>query len=336
MAGPGPGWQAAVLVTSRTTTFRRLGPADLADVTALLAASDVAVLGRTDFTDEEIAADLRRTDLEAYGWYDGDGVLAGYGWVHRVDVTDKVQIDAYVHPAHDGRLGLRVLEHLEARAGELVREVGHEAVVFDIGVYRQDERTRAWMVERGFEAATLFTRMRIDLDGPVEVVDPAMVSVRRSEGREEDLRAAHRISEDAFVEHYGHVSTSYETWLERLTERGADWADIWLAELDGDPVGVLVGTRQFVEDDNGGYVRTLGTLPSARGLGVGKALLRAYFAAAQRAGREAVLLHVDVANVTGALRLYESVGMRPVLEIDAWTKRVPVADPDLVDSDTPA
>ena len=33
-----------------------------------------------------------------------------------------------------------------------------------------------------------------------------------------------------------------------------------------------------------------------------------------------MLLHVDVANVTSALRLYESVGMRPVLEIDAWAK----------------
>jgi hypothetical protein len=33
-----------------------------------------------------------------------------------------------------------------------------------------------------------------------------------------------------------------------------------------------------------------------------------------------VLLHVDVANVTGALRVYESVGMRAVLEIDAWAK----------------
>ena len=56
-----------------------------------------------------------------------------------------------------------------------------------------------------------------------------------------------------------------------------------------------------------------------------------YFDECQRAGRVAVLLHVDVANVTGALRLYESVGMRTVLEIDAWANRVPV-----VDSDTPS
>jgi hypothetical protein len=41
---------------------------------------------------------------------------------------------------------------------------------------------------------------------------------------------------------------------------------------------------------------------------------------------------VDVANVTNALGVYESVGMRPILEVDAWAKRAPV---DVVDSDTP-
>jgi ribosomal protein S18 acetylase RimI-like enzyme len=306
------------------TTSRALTPDDQPEVADLLEACDIALLGRRDFTDDELAADLKREDLEAYGWYDGEGTLVGYGWVARVDASAKVQIDPYVRPGHDDQLGPEIVAHLEGRGVELVREAGHDVAVFDLGLYRQDERSRAWAVARGFEAATLFARMRIDLDGPVDVPDPAPLTVRRSDRSEADLRAAHRLSEDSFTEHYGHVPTSYESWLLRLTEQGEDWAEVWLAELSGEPVGVLVGTRQFVPDDNAGYVRTLGTLPAARGKGVGKALLRAYFAACQRAGRDAVLLHVDVANVTEALRLYESVGMRSVLEIDAWTKRSPV------------
>ena len=85
----------------------------------------------------------------------------------------------------------------------------------------------------------------------------------------------------------------------------------------------IVGTEHFVEDDNAGYVRSLGVLPAGRGRGVAKQLLHTYFAASQAAGRDAVLLHVDVANVTNALVLYESVGMRSVLQIDAWAKRTP-------------
>jgi ribosomal protein S18 acetylase RimI-like enzyme len=43
--------------------------------------------------------------------------------------------------------------------------------------------------------------------------------------------------------------------------------------VSGTPVGLLTTTRQFEEDEDAGYVRTLGVLPSARGRGVGTALL---------------------------------------------------------------
>ena len=297
---------------------------DLAAVLDLVAASDVAVLGHTDFAVEEIEADLRREDLEAYGWYDGDA-LVGYGWVSRVESTERVELDAYVRPGHDTRLGAEILAFLEERGLALVAEVGHDAALFDIGVYRQDEATRSWLSDRGFTTATSFVRMRIDLDGPVAVPDPAPGVVVRRLARDdgEGARVAYDVNEASFTEHFGHVPTSFESFRARLTEKGDDWSEIWLADLEGEAVGVLVGTRQFAEDENAGYVRLLGTLPAARGRGVGKALLRTYFDVAQCAGRTAVLLHVDVANVTDALRLYESVGMRPVLTIDAWTKRAP-------------
>ncbi|HEU4912844.1 MAG TPA: GNAT family N-acetyltransferase [Actinomycetes bacterium] len=302
---------------------RVLAGGDLAAVCELLTLCDTAVIGRTDFTEDEIAADLRSTTLESYGWYAGE-LLVGYGWVERVDTSAKVELDAYVRPGHDPALGLDILDFLERRGLALVAEAGHAEVVFDIGLYRQDEQSQSWLRSRGFETPTSFVRMRIDLDGPVATPTVPGLVLRRADTAEADLRTAHRISEDAFGEHYNHVQVSHESWRRRLTEQGEDFAEVWLAELDGEPVGVLVGTRQFVEDENAGYVRTLGTMPGARGRGVGKALLRGYFDVAQRAGRAAVLLHVDVGNVTGALRLYESVGMRPVLTIDAWTKRSPV------------
>ena len=291
---------------------------------ALLSASDRAILGHVDFTAEEIAADLRRPDLEAYGWYAGTR-LVGYGWAARSGGGARVDVDVYVHPDHDQALGLEILELLEGRAAARAAEVGHRTAILDIGVYRQDERTRRWMTERGYTCPTRFVRMRIDLDGRTQhssATGSGVVVVRRSDGTAEDLRRAHRISEDSFVDHYGHEETPFDIWHQRLTEQGPDWAEVWFAEVDGEPVGLLVGTRQFLEEENAGYVRTLGTLAQARGLGAGTALLRAYFDACQQAGRSAVLLHVDAQNVTGALRLYEAVGMRAVLTIDAWTRTV--------------
>ncbi len=299
---------------------------DAPAVAELLLASDVAVLGRSDYTLTEVEGDLRRSDLEHTGWYDDAGTLIGYGWVGRFEQTSKIEIDAYVHPGHDPALGDEVLATLEERGLRLAAEAGHDHALFDTAAYREDERTRGWLAGRGFEMATTFTRMRIDLPGTTAAPEPpAGVVVRRSDGGEHALRTAHDIHEKAFTEHYGSVPRTFEKFREQFQEHGADWSSLWLGDVDGEPSGLLIGTQQFVEEENAGYVRIVGVLPEARGRGLAKALLQTYFAAAQHDGRTAVLLHVDQGNVTNALGLYESVGMRAVLQIDAWAKEVTTA-----------
>jgi len=304
---------------------RRLSIDDAKEVAALVDACDHAVLGRADYTMTEIETDLRSPDLEHYGWYDEAGTLVAYGWLERVGESNKVTVDAYVHPDVDQSMGVDLLGRLERRGLELVDDAGHDHAVFDMGIYREDVRSASWLRDRGYAVGTTYTRMRIDLDDSVDLSEVALgVSVRESDKSEADLRTAHELDETSFTEHYGHVPRTFEAYRTWLNESGPDWARLWLAELDGKAVGVLVGTKQFEEDEDAGYVRTLGVVPAARGRGVAKSLLRTYFAVSKAGGRSAALLHVDVANKTNALALYESVGMRPVLEIDAWAKRAPV------------
>ena len=296
---------------------------DAPAIAELLLASDIAVLGRSDYTLTEVEGDLRRSDLEHTGWYDESGTLIGYGWVGRFEQTSKIEVDAYVHPEHDSTLGDEVLATLEARGLELAAAAGHDHALFDTAAYREDERTRGWLTRRGFEIGTTFTRMRIDLAGPPAAPEPPSgVVVRRSDAADPDLRLALDIHEKAFTEHYGHLPRTFEKFRDQFHEHGPDWSSLWIGEVDDHPVGLLIGTQQFVEEENAGYVRIVGVLPEARGRGLAKALLQTYFAAAQADGRSAVLLHVDQANVTNALGLYASVGMRSVLQIDAWAKRV--------------
>jgi mycothiol synthase len=303
-----------------TATHRSVGPDDLDDVCDLMAQCDLATVGFVDFTRDEIATDLAKATIECTGWYDGPGALVGYGWLKQVERSSQVELDVYVRPSADAALGATVLAQLEHRAGELAAAAGHTEPWITANIYRQDARSKEWLSSAGFSRQTTFTRMRIDLDPARPPEQPASdVTVRRIT-EDADLRVAHEIEEASFLEHYGNVPMSYESWLDRLLDRGEDFRQVYLAEFDGTPVGLLTSTRQFEEDEDAGYVRTLGVLPSARGRGVGTALLRDCFARAHRDGRRAVLLHVDVANVTGALRVYESVGMRAVLEIDAWAK----------------
>jgi mycothiol synthase len=306
-------------------TSRALGPDDLDAVCDLVAESDLATVGFVDFTPDEIAVDLAKTSVEQTGWYDEHGTLVGYGWLRRIEATNQVEVDVYVRPSYDAGLGHEMLARLEERARELAAEAGHGEPWTGMGVYRKDARTQDWLRAAGYRTDTTFTRMRIDLDPQADDTEPPAtdVIVRRVTD-EADLRVAHDIDEESFLEHYGNVPISFESWWERLTERGDDHAQVYLAHVGGAPVGLLISTRDFEHEYDAGYVRTLGVLPAGRGRGVGTALLRDYFARARREGRTAVLLHVDVANVTGALRLYESVGMRAVLEIDAWAKGVRV------------
>jgi ribosomal protein S18 acetylase RimI-like enzyme len=85
--------------------------------------------------------------------------------------------------------------------------------------------------------------------------------------------------------------------------------------LDGEPVGICVGDSSRAEF-GATYVRTLGVIPSARGRGIARWLLRCAAADAARAGLRSVALAVDSENTTGATALYESVGMRAVQVID--------------------
>jgi len=61
-------------------------------------------------------------------------------------------------------------------------------------------------------------------------------------------------------------------------------------------------------------------LPTARGRGLARLLLRQAFAEDARRGQMGTLLHVDTNNVTPALDLYLSVGMRAVLVVDVWRR----------------
>jgi len=71
-----------------------------------------------------------------------------------------------------------------------------------------------------------------------------------------------------------------------------------------------------------GYVASLAVLPSHRGCGLGRALLLHSFAEFYAMGKRGAALAVDADSLTGATRLYESVGMRPHTRYAMWEKEL--------------
>jgi mycothiol synthase len=142
--------------------------------------------------------------------------------------------------------------------------------------------------------------------GEVAIPPPDGITIRTFEiGRDE--RTFHRVSNDAFAEHWGSTPTPYESFAAQ-----------WWGDAESDPPKILlaeeggraVGECAWIVFETGGYVASIGVLKDWRGRGIAQALLCRAMADMARLGHRDVFLSVDSENATGAVRLYDKVGMR--------------------------
>lgn len=190
----------------------------------------------------------------------------------------------------------------------------------------------AWLsvlLERDFEVVRRFSRMSVPLSpGRPHPQPPPGVSLRSFDpSPEQDWADWHRVRVASFDEHWGEQPRTVEALRTQAeSESGQPYDRWWFADLDGRPVGVLQSSAQAYEQ-NQGWVRTLGVTAEARGRGIGRLLLEHALAAYAADGRTSAELGVDTANVTGALRLYESVGMKTTFQADILQREIRSVSP---------
>lgn len=220
-----------------------------------------------------------------------------------------------VHPDHTGRgIGTALLDWAGKMAIERVSqadlgiEVLHE--VFHVAAH---EPSVQLMSDHGFVLDRYHNAMTVEFDGPPEEpVLPEGVEVRPVRlGIDEG--AAALAAEEAFLDHYGHIPSEPDAIVERFTHwinhDDADPSLNWIA-WDGDEVaGTLSCWPTGDVNPEYGHVGSLGVRRPWRGRGLGRALLLWAFGEFYRRGKGGAELEVDSENLTGALRLYESVGM---------------------------
>ena len=291
--------------------FRRLQDAD-AEVAALMISEAERAAGYRASTD---AAELRdwwsRTDLAANSWaLDQDGSLAAIAWL---EVHAGVAFyDVQMWPASwDEEVARRLVERVEERT----RELG--LATLRCRTLGGDERLGALLEQRGYAIVRRFQLMAIESDErPPPPRLPEGITIEPF--RREDARAFHETFAEAFRDEWAFVPMPFEEWYARRVEQ-ADTSFYFVARAGDEIAGVLRGEP---ERRDGGFVGGLGVRERWRGRGVGEALLRHAFRAWYDAGRRRVSLGVDSQNPTGAMRLYERVGMHVELEDVIYEKEI--------------
>jgi len=234
---------------------------------------------------------------EAWIWEDGDRVVASATFgVH----GDAANIRGVV--ADKGRgIGTEILERGEAFA----RVQGASKIL--TGAPEPDTTARALFESRGYREVRRFYEMAIELaEEPSEPIVPAGLVLDGV--REDEYEAFYDALNDAFAEHWEWHPEPFEEWLERRQGQHRDeHGPIWFVVRDGDELAAV--TRNDVNVAGAGYVGAIGVRPAWRGRGLAKALLQQTFAEFWRRGTTRVTLDVDAQNETGAVRLYERVGM---------------------------
>ncbi len=296
--------------------WRPMTRADTATVTSVVAALDEAHLAQPDVTEPQVAALLgeRTVDLPARSWLVLDrspgreeAVAAG---LLLVDVeTGEAELDVHHRPGA-GRAEPAVRWVL--RQGVRAWRAGASGMPVYAGTHQGDGLLARALGEAGFTVVREFWRMGLVLPEALPpVAVPAGYTVRPVTGDEADLREVHRVTDEAFADHWEHHPIAFDLWWQDQRAQPGFDVGLWhVAEsAPGSVAAALLGSHRMA-DLGIGYVNDLAVLRPHRRRGLGAALLRTAMLDAAGAGYSALRLNVDATNPTGATHLYESVGMR--------------------------
>jgi mycothiol synthase len=283
-------------------TLRAATAADAEDILALNLVHDLLTVGEPNTTLEEIETDLGNPTLVSAVLEGTDGELIGYVWVDCPPTYNLTWAAYVVRPAAAERASQTLVDWLVAKAHEL--GPGRPVHAF---CDSQDLTSQRLYEQAGGSVVRRFLRMGIAFDAPPKPPGPVPgLEIRAVTSTEADLRTMHRLIDTSFVDHFSHESEPYEEWHSLIVE--GPFSDLglwWLATVDGVPAAGLIANVP----GEYGYVDALGTLREYRGRGVGSALLLTAFGEFYRRGLRRAVLGVDSDSPTGAVGLYESLGM---------------------------
>ncbi len=286
---------------------RPLRTSDARAVFELMAAQEQEDIGEVAIEEADIVSDWAKPshDLGArsIGVLDGD-TLVGYAELMGVDRGDTA-----VLPSYRGRgIGTWLAHWLQ----DLGRRLGSPVIGMPVPEGSPGDRLLEALGYR-VRWTSWVLKLPEGASIPERELPPGYV-VRAAEP--EELRAAHDVLEDAFLEWSVRDRESFEDF--DAATSGRPGFEPWNLRVAVDADGQVVGVSVVLVSDNGatGFVDRLAVRRDQRNRGLAQALLVDSFAQARAHGATTSELSTD--SRTGALGLYERVGM---VTTSVWVNR---------------
>ena len=264
-----------------------------------------------------------------------DGQIVGYMEVWDLfDPHTRINSWIKVHPEHQKRgveSALLCFAEDKARQSAIPRAPAEARVSLIGWVNDREPVTNAAYARAGFNLVRHSYHMHIELTAaPPPPVWPQGITLRSFVPGQDEATVAW-VDREAFRDHWGFVERPFEddVNLVRHWMQGPDFDPaVWFMALARDEqggercVGISLNRTQADGDPEMGWIGSLGVLREYRHRGLATALLRHSFGEFYRRGKQRVGLGVDAQNLTGALRLYERVGMHVARKYNTYEKEL--------------
>jgi ribosomal protein S18 acetylase RimI-like enzyme len=299
--------------------LRRPSQEDKKQVLELMVRCDIRDVGQPDSDMADLEFDWSQMDLSRDAWLalDGKGNLKGYGAV--LPWRSGKRLAIYDDPGtEDDELFLGLLVLCEARAANLLLEKDDpEKRMLVTHISDPIEYQKSVLAQAGYSINKYIFNMHIDLEQGVKQPDwPDGVVVRTARTGVDDKKI-HDVIQKAF-EKPDHPAQPFDEWKEFMMRVDLYQSDLWFLALHEEEI---VGTCLCFPYEDIGWVRQLAVEESYRGQGLGSALLIESFKAFKQRGYQKVGLAVESCN-ENACNLYERVGMRKVIQLGEYQKKI--------------
>jgi len=301
----------------------------------LINACSLDLLGCVDLVDPELVRndwqepnfDMERSTRMVFA---PDGTLAG-----ALEVWDTSTPPVHpwiwfrVHPDYtDSGLDDALLDWGEARATQALERVP-EGIRFAprTGFPAQFTRYKELVESRGYKYDRSFYRMETEFDTPPEMPPmPQGITIRTFNPEAELETVVHTIIE-SFRDHYGFVEHPFEEEMENFRHHFLNDPlydpILWFVAMDGDQMaGISLCRLEDYEKPDFGHINIVGVQREWRKRGIASALMKVSFAALHERGKKGAALGVDADSLTGALKIYERVGMHAARQYDNYEKEL--------------